>query len=461
MGTFGYLIGAVSIWTAIAIWVAATVVGLLQNAVFAEMAAMFPTKSGGVSRYAAEGWKRYCAPLAAVAAFGYWLGWSLSISIAALVFGELLTATWFSGATWSVTIFGNAIGLPHVLAILAMVFGWAANYFGTRLGTSINRMRGGVVMSGLVIVTVAAFLSPRADWSVDNLHWGWAGDWRTLVVVYYVTSWATYATELCASFAPEYRDTVRDTWKALWSSSLLMIAVFLFVPMAVGGSLGEATISENPVAFITIVFDQALGGLGWVGTSIIAAACLASVIANTADGGRALYGLARSGLTLRQLDHVNRFGVPSRSLTLDIAIYITIMMLVGSPVSILLASNFGYVLSVILGLSAFLLLRRDRPAWPRPIRRRRMWIPMTWALVVFNCFVATVGLFNPGLLGYGGLRQSVIAIAIILISVLAYAYRQRFQDGRSIQWCIPTPAVPEEDEVAVPGGRSGVTELER
>lgn len=446
-GTFGYLIGAVNIWTAIVIWVLATTVGLLQNAIFAEMAAMFPDKSGGVSRYAAEGWKRYCAPLAAVAAFGYWLGWSLSISIAALVFGELISAAWFPGTDLSIDLLGNHVGLPHLLAILAMLGGWLVNYFGTKVGSNVNRGLGAIVMCGLVIVTAAAFLSPGAQWSAGNLHWGYTGDWRTLVVVYYVTSWATYATELCASFAPEYRDTVRDTWKALWSSSVLMIAVFLFVPMAVGGSLGEAAITDNPVAFISLVFDKALGGWGWLGTTVIAAACLASVIANTADGGRALYGLARSGLTLKQLDYLNRFGVPSRSLTLDVGINIVIMLLVGTPVSILLASNFGYVLSMVLGLSAFVLLRRDRPNWPRPIRRGPGWTVIAWVLILGNAFVAMVGLLNPTLLG-GDLRQSVIALAIILISVVVYVYRQRVQDGHAVQWRIETPSLPTDDSQA-------------
>ena len=46
-----------------------------------ELAAMFPGKSGGVARYAIEGWKRYFAPLGAIASFGYWIGWSLAIAV--------------------------------------------------------------------------------------------------------------------------------------------------------------------------------------------------------------------------------------------------------------------------------------------------------------------------------------------------------------------------------------------
>ncbi|RNB50084.1 hypothetical protein EDM22_08280 [Agromyces tardus] len=51
----------------------------------------------------------------------------------------------------------------------------------------------------------------------------------TVVVVYYFTSWVTYGTEICASFAPEYKDTARDTSRALPSSSAFMLALFTFV----------------------------------------------------------------------------------------------------------------------------------------------------------------------------------------------------------------------------------------
>ena len=38
---------------------------------------------------------------------------------------------------------------------------------------------------------------------------------------------------------------------------------------------------------------------------------------------------------------------------------------------ILAVSNFGYVLSHIFAISGFLLLRKDRPDWPRPISSGR------------------------------------------------------------------------------------------
>ena len=38
---------------------------------------MFPEKSGGLSMYANEGWRKYTTLVGPIATFGYWIGWSV------------------------------------------------------------------------------------------------------------------------------------------------------------------------------------------------------------------------------------------------------------------------------------------------------------------------------------------------------------------------------------------------
>ena len=45
-----------------------------------------------------------------------------------------------------------------------------------------------------------------------------------------------------------------------------------------------------------------------------------------------------------------------------------ILLLGASNLAILYMSNIGYVLAHVFALTGFLLLRRDRPDWPRPIK---------------------------------------------------------------------------------------------
>ncbi len=446
--TFGYLIGVVGAWTAITIWVVATLVAVLQNALFAEMAAMFPGKSGGVARYAIEGWRRYFIPLGAIASFGYWMGWSLSLSVTAVALGSLVQGQWLPEATGSMPILGNDLGVPHLIAILAILASWFLNRRGVKLGANINKIVGTFVLAGLAIVAFGPYIAGNDVWNPANLSWHVEGNWMTVVVIYYITSWTTYGTEICASFAPEYKDTARDTSKALMSSSIFMVALFTLVPMGVAGTIGEPGIAANPVGYIGTAFEKLLGGASWLGVLVVACSLFIAMMSSTADGGRALYGLAQEGMTLKQLDNLNSNGVPGRGLALDALLNIGILILLANPVSILLASNFGYLVAITLALASFLLLRKDRPHWPRPIKRSRIWILIAALAIALNLFVIAIGVSHPELAGYGDITETLVGLGILLLSVVLYAFRQVVQDKKPLRWREESPSLPEEETKA-------------
>ena len=55
-------------------------------------------------------------------------------------------------------------------------------------------------------------------------------------------------------------------------------------------------------------------------------------------------------------------------MTVDMVVNILLVLFIGNIFGILAASNLGYVLAHMFALSGFVLLRRDRPNWPRPIK---------------------------------------------------------------------------------------------
>ena len=82
----------------------------------------------------------------------------------------------------------------------------------------------------------------------------------------------------------------------------------------------------------------------------------------TADGGRALYGIARDDMTIKWLYHLNRFHVPGRAMSVDMVVNVLFILLMGANnLAILYLSNIGYVFAHVLALTGFLLLRKDRP----------------------------------------------------------------------------------------------------
>ncbi len=83
-------------------------------------------------------------------------------------------------------------------------------------------------------------------------------------------------------------------------------------------------------------------------------------------------------------------------MTLDMLVNICFVF-IGNIFGILAASNIGYVLAHFFAITGFILLRRDRPEWPRPIMLSRAWIPIAWILGIITAVLTVfgVGWFQP------------------------------------------------------------------
>ncbi len=57
-----------------------------------------------------------------------------------------------------------------------------------------------------------------------------------------------YGIEVCATFAPEYHDTERDTHKALIRSAMFCLGVYALLPVALGGVVSQQAMADAPMA---------------------------------------------------------------------------------------------------------------------------------------------------------------------------------------------------------------------
>ena len=186
----------------------------------------------------------------------------------------------------------------------------------------------------------------------------------------FIMCWSAYGIEVGASFAPEYHDTKRDTSKALKSVAVFSLFVYLFLPLGLGGVVGSTgDYGSFYVAALEEIAGPALGGFAVI---CLIASLILAMNTSTADGGRALYGIARDDMTIKWLYHLNKFHVPARGMTVDMVVNIGLLLLLGANNFVILyISNIGYVFCHVLALTGFLLLRKDRPNWPRPIKAGR------------------------------------------------------------------------------------------
>src|SRR5262249_58730437 len=279
------------------------------------------------------------------------------------------------------------------------------------------------------------------------------GGWQLALVWLYIMGWSAYGVETCATFAREYKDTVRDTNLALKTAALFSLVVYILLPLGVTGTVGTQAAVDNPVAFYVPAFEKITGSSSVSGIMVVllCGSLILSMNTATADGSRALYGIAKDGLTIKQLQHLSRHHIPARAMTLDLLMNIVLILFVGSTLSILVAGNLGYIASHVFALTGFLLLRKDRPNWPRPIKLSTIWLPIAALLACANLVFIIVGNMYPGLTGYGSLKTTVIGVGVLAISIVAYVVR-KLQDKQPVHWRDTTPDEPPEAAVAVAGG---------
>ena len=380
----------------------------MQNNIHAELAAMFPNKSGGIALYAHEAWRKYLTLMGPLATFGYWIGWSVVLSINGFVVGSLIQAEWFEDNTWTQTrcrlrplpADRHRRGADHPV--------WAFNVFGVRPAVWFGYVTGALLIIPAAVLMFLPYLT--GDWSSST----WTGTSAPAAV----SRWPSSGSTSCAG-----RRTGSRSWRvrariprhrARHSESAarggaFSGVVYALLPLGIGGTLGTQTIADGAatLTFYSTAFDTLVGsGLGDVMIFCIVAALVLSMNSATMDGSRALYGIARDGMTIKEFGVLNKYRVPARAMTLDAILNLFLITYFAGVLEILAVSNVGYVFATCTALSAFVLLRRDRPQWPRPIRLPDFWVPLAgvlflinFAFLIFGGFIYSGGFL--GITGYG------------------------------------------------------------
>ena len=465
IAALGASIGTLGTMGAFVLWTVSVCLGAGQNNVYAELATMFPDKPGGISLFAHEAWRKYLTLVGPIATFGYWFAWSSVLAINGLIVGTLIQAEWFSDTTWSTSGAGFDMNLPILLGCLAILVVWITNIFGVRPAVWLGYVTGGLLLIPAAVLMFLPYVT--GDWSGDNMDWniGSGGGLALALTWLYFMGWSSYGFETVAAFGPEYHDPARDTPKALRASALFSVLVYALLPLGLGGTLGTKAVADDPtfIAFYTTAFDRIVGSaLGNVMVVCLIAGLLLSMNTATMDGSRALFGISRDGMTVKELGVLNSHHVPARAMTLDAVMNVFLITYFASAIEIIAAGNLGYMLAHVFALSGFLLLRRDRPNWPRPIRLSAVWVPIAGALATLNLVFIVVGgfIYSGGFLGidtqYGyGWDKTRVGLLVLLISLLLYVFRHVVQDRTKLRLREEVPATPGplgREPARAPGG---------
>jgi len=419
----GWAVGAIGAWAAIALYALIGALALLHNWLYSEMGAMFADKSGGIALYASEAFTKRLPALGPLATYAYWFAWATAPAIWGLAVATILCEQFWPDA--KPFALGALTLDPAQLIALAVAFlSWALAMLKLRSTMLIVTIAGVLLMLPVFLFSAAVF---APGWSVSSFSWRMPdgmSETRVVLAWLFVMAWAAYAVEAAASFIPEFRDTIRDTRKALRVSGLIMLLVFALTPLGLAGLLGEQALADSPNGFLQLAATAMLGGGATLVTLLLIGGILVLSVVGTADAGRALYQSAKDGLTVRQFGVLNQSGVPGRAMTVQLVINLLLVLFVGNPLAVIVAGNVGYVLAHLLAVIAFVLLRLDRPHAPRPIRLPRYWFYVALMLALFDAVILLVGMTSAEITGYGGLSEVLIAILVLAVSQLLYGIRR-------------------------------------
>lgn len=427
------------------IWMISVSFGFLGAFVYAEIAGLFPSKSGGASVYGAAAWVRYSKFIAPLSVWCNWLAWTPVLSIGAgLAAGYVLTSLFGVDATinaWQITLLNldflnegltlriNATSLVGT-GILLLVF--LAQHHGISTAAKIQTIMGLAVLIPLLIVGVVPLLT--GDVLATNLTpvvpitGSWDTEGTTLFLGgLFIAAWSAYAFETAICYTSEFRDPKRDTVRAIIAAGIVCVVIYTLVPLSFQGVLGVEGMLQPGIVDGSAVAGVMAGMVG--GGSIIAKimvvmlflALVLAIMTSMAGSSRTLFQGSLDGWLPKFLSHANKHGAPTNAMWADLVFNLVLLMM-SDYLFVLAVSNCCYLVFNFFNLHSGWLHRIDNANAYRPWRAPTAMLWIGGGLSFVNATLLGAG---ANVWGEGTLRSAMIAIALILP---VFAYRHYVTD---------------------------------
>ena len=480
--SIGGIAGTVGI-PAYTVWIVSMLMGFIQSFTYAEIAGLFPNKSGGASVYGAAAWLRYGKFIAPLSVWCNWIAWTPVLSLgSAIAAGYILnlmeptpdaaaiaeyiatqatagsvvdeaaaTAALMPLHGWTLfTIpFGEVVSLSFnwtfVIGAILMLLAFAIQHRGILGTASVQTVVGLIIVITLFIVGVVPFFNGNfhsenfspfvplaAAYAPEPGAWNTAG-WTLVLGGMFIAAWSTYGFETAICYTSEFKNPKTDTFKAIFYSGLLCLVLFILVPITFQGYLGlEGMLAGDIVAGTGVA--HAMGAMVAGGSAIIStlfvilmiAALILIIVTAMAGSSRTLYQGSIDGWLPRYLSHVNHNGAPTAAMWTDLCFNLVLLSIASVDATayyfILAVSNCGYIIFNFLNLNAGWIHRIDSGHIERPYKAPTIILALGGIFAFVNAMFMGAGakVWNADALLYG-------FIAAVLI-VPVFAFRHYVQD---------------------------------
>lgn len=425
------------------VWIVSIGMGFIQAFVYAEIAGLYPHKSGGASVYGAAAWLPYGKFIAPISVWCNWLAWSPVLALGTSLGAAYVMASLFAPDaainTWQIKLLDLGfikdgltlrINFVSVIATAFLLLTFFLQHNGAARAANFQKILGIICLSPLLLVGLVPIVTgdlptdhlfpllPIIRDAAGGLSFGsWDALGLTLLAgALFGAGWSTYGFETAVCYTREFRDPRRDTVRAIVSAGLLCMAVFILVPLAFQASLGLDGLLDPKIydgSGVALALANILGGGAVIGNIFIVMLILALlliVMTSMLGSSRTLYQASVDGWLPRYLSKVNRHGAPTAAMWTDLGFNL-ILLLASDYFAVLMISNVCYFIFNFLNLQAGWIHRMDRPHWERPFR-----CP-TWLLAL----ATLLGFVNMAFMGAGAdvwgegtLRNGLFAVLLII-----------------------------------------------
>jgi amino acid transporter len=462
--------------------------GFVQSFTYAEIAGLFPNKSGGASVYGAAAWVRYSKFIAPLSVWCNWFAWSPVLSLGCTIAASYIlnalapipaagspdVTAWIAahGAgiaggqsaqvaaaiaaltpgirNW--TLIGHTLGpvgfslnATFFIGAIIMLVTFAIQHRGI-LGTSnVQKFMGLAVIIPMLIVGVVPLfngavnfsnfspLAPLSAVTGTTLVGPWGiSNWTMILGAMFIAAWSTYGFETAVCYTSEFRNPGTDTFKAIFYSGLLCLALFILVPFTFQGALGLTGMLDPGIASgsgVAAAMAHMVGGgpiINSIMVMLMILALILSIMTAMAGSSRTLYQGSVDGWLPRYLTWVNEHGAPTRAMWTDLVANLLLLAVASTDATsfffVLAVSNVGYIVFNFLNLNAGWIHRIDSGTTARPYRAPSWLLALGGVFAFVNAVFLGAGAkpWNPDALWAG------LVFAALILPV--FCFRHFIQD---------------------------------
>lgn len=421
------------------VWTISMIFGFCQCFTYAEIASIFPGKSGGCSVYGAMAWIRYSKFVAPITIWCNWFAWSPVLALGSqLCAGYILHAFFEPNSavmSWQITILPLEfiadglclrINAVFVVASVLLLSVFTAQYFGIARAAKIIMYTSVAAMTPIFLCGIVPYLAGDVVvanlWPAVPLNGAWdLTGWKLFLGGLFLAGWCTYGFETIACYTSELKDPRKDTIKAVFAAGCASLFIFTTVPIAFQGVLGlegvlAPGIGDGSAIGETLANMIHAGPLTGFIVFLLILAFIVVLQTAIAGSSRTIYQASYDGWFPKFLSRVNQHGSPHAGMWTDLAVNLFLLLL-SDYLFVLAVANVCYLTYAFLCLNSGWIHRIDNA------HVERAWKAPTW-LIGWNTILAFVNIF---LVGAGanawGKGTLISALCWIAVCIPIFAYR--------------------------------------